>query len=276
MQVFVQLFGKIPLPYFDTQLAAAFLGYGEQISYDKLVEQLLQITLDKSSQHSDWALRPLSDKQLHYAADDVLYLYQLYEKLITALQQDNRMQWVQPLLDDLSKIELYQPNIENSWQRLRIKSNHPAVRGRSKALATWREQQAIAQNIPRSRVLSDEDLLKYAAQPKRAPDSYKETLKQYTPFPPPPQPHAPRHAAALPLLRLLLNDCCKKTKIAEKYVATSSDLIALARDGKNADIAALNGWRFNIFGQAAINLLNGDITIGYDNKTCQISLESQS
>jgi ribonuclease D len=149
----------IPSPIFDTQIAAGLLGLPAQIGYGDLLNQKLHVLLTKGLARTDWSQRPLSDEQLHYAADDVRYLWPLYKKLHDELQQKNRLQWLEEETSLLEAPALYQTLPEDAWQRLKgTQQLQPQQRAALKALAEWREARAIEKDKPRGWILSDESL----------------------------------------------------------------------------------------------------------------------
>jgi ribonuclease D len=163
MEIFYHLWGALPGPVFDTQMAAPLLGMADQVSYAGLIAALMGVTLSKSHTRTDWSSRPLSESQIRYAADDVIYLAAAYPKLRDKLQRLGRQAWLQPEFDSLLQPGLYHNPPEQAWQRL------PGVnqlKGRSQdiiqTLAAWREQRAREENIPRNWIVKDEILLNLA------------------------------------------------------------------------------------------------------------------
>ena len=163
LEIFFHLRGAVPAPVFDTQLAATVLGYGEQIGYAALVKALLGVELDKSQTRTDWSRRPLDEAQLAYAADDVRYLCQVYQRQQAELGRLQRLDWLAEDFKALSDPRQYAMPAENLWQRIR---GHQQLRGVQlavlRALSRWREEQAIAANRPRRWIASDEVLLELA------------------------------------------------------------------------------------------------------------------
>lgn len=164
--------GCLPVSLFDTQLAAAFLGIGFSISYQGLVEEILDIEVAKDETRSDWIKRPLSDKQIHYAAADVRYLLKLREILSEQLKQKDMESCLQEeceqqlvitrRLEEKSQWELYYIGISNAW-RLDTEGLQALQQ-----LCLWREQQARQRNKPRSWIVKDNDLLNLCAVVSRA------------------------------------------------------------------------------------------------------------
>ena len=153
----------LPNRILDTQIAAGFLGYPAQIGYARLVQELLGIELDKGETRTDWSRRPLSDRQLHYAAADVSHLFALYEVLKTRLEKIGRYGWA---LEDSARLldaGLYRIDPDDAWQRLPGLTYQPVeVQARGRALAAWREARALRIDRPRQWVLGDKLLVAIA------------------------------------------------------------------------------------------------------------------
>jgi ribonuclease D len=147
---------RVITPVFDTQIAAACTGLKPQIGYAELVKTLLDVTLPKGQTRTDWSKRPLSAAQLEYAADDVLYLGEIADRLSERLRVLGREQW---MVEDCAALEdprLYEPDPQEAWQRLRgIRQLPPAPRARARALAVWRERVARERDLPRGWIVSD-------------------------------------------------------------------------------------------------------------------------
>jgi ribonuclease D len=163
LEVFHDLEQRVPTPVFDTQIAAAYLGYDDQIGYAPLVAALTGVTLDKSHTRTDWSVRPLSAAQLQYAADDVRYLRPVYEALHEQLAQRGRLAWVEEDCQRLTQASLYRNDPAEAWRRLRGGADLvPASQQVLCALAEWRERVAQERNLPRAWVLRDEVLFELA------------------------------------------------------------------------------------------------------------------
>ena len=165
MEVLFQYFGDLPAPIFDTQIAAAMLGFQDQIGYAKLIAQEYEVELDKSQTRTNWLKRPLSAKQIEYAGEDVLYLLPLYEKFNAALKDNERDSWLQEDCELLcGNSERFQPDMENCWLRVKgyiqLEGVQLAV---CRSIAQWREQLAIEQDLTRRKVMADDLVLKLSA-----------------------------------------------------------------------------------------------------------------
>lgn len=169
LEVFYDLRQDVPRPVFDTQLAAAYLGYDDQIGYGALVQALTGVTLEKTQTRTDWAVRPLSAEQLRYAQDDVRYLRQLYGALAGELEARGRLAWLAEDCARLADAGLYRNDPETAWRRLKSgRRLAPAGQRMLRALAAWREQSAREKNLPRGWIVRDDVLLELA---RRAPET---------------------------------------------------------------------------------------------------------
>ena len=295
IEIFVLLFGDVPRPLFDTQVAAMVAGFGDQVGYDALVASLTGGHIDKAHRFSDWAARPLSPAQVTYAAADVTWLRGVYEKLRERLDKDGRLEWVAEEMAVLANPATYRPDPEQMYERLRPRTNNRRLLGVLRAVAAWREREAQRANIPRQRMLKDEALLEIAAI---APDSIdalarargvsrgfadgrmgasllaaiaaaKAQPDEALP-PAPPSRDGPKASPALvALLKVLLAAKCEQHHVAAKLVADSDDLDRLA--GEDApDVPALHGWRHEVFGADAEALKAGRIALGVEGRRVKL------
>lgn len=166
LEVLFQYTGHLPCPLIDTQIAAALTGHAEQIGYARLIEDLFGNTLDKSQTRTDWRKRPLSEKQIQYAADDVRYLIPAWENLNSQLKQLKRDAW---FFEDCRQICEHPPsfnvNMDSVWQRVKGIHKLPVeILIRVEAIAQWREQLAMNKNLTRRRVLKDDVVIDLARQ----------------------------------------------------------------------------------------------------------------
>jgi ribonuclease D len=147
---------RVISPVFDTQIAAGCIGLKPQVGYAELVKTLLDVTIPKGQTRTDWSKRPLSPAQLEYAADDVLYLGELAERLMARLRELGREHWAAEDCDALENPLLYEPEPALAWERLRgIAQLDPKPRARAKVLAVWREKLARERDLPRAWIIPD-------------------------------------------------------------------------------------------------------------------------
>lgn len=287
VEIFVQLFGDTPRPLFDTQIAAMVAGFGDQVGYDSLVSGLTGGTIDKAHRFSDWAARPLSPAQINYAAADVTHLRDVYEKLCDRLATEGRLDWVTEEMAVLQDPATYRTDPETAWERLRPRSSNRRFLAMVQALAAWREREAQRINIPRQRLVKDESLLEIAAtMPRNADDLSRargvtrgfaegrtgvallEVVEHVRRLPDAdlPKPAQARDggrpsAALVALLKVLLAGKCEDNHVAPRLVASSEDIDRLATEDE-PDVPALHGWRRVVFGDDALALKRGEVSLG--------------
>lgn len=298
VEIFVKETGRIPLPLFDTQIAAALLGYGQQVGFGNLVQRITKKLLPKGESFTDWIGRPLTAKQLEYAADDVIWLMPVYQHLTERLQAQGRSDWLteeQSVLCDMATYDNDEASV--FW---RVKGVNK-LKGRSLAtlreLAAWREREAKKRNIPRRRMVADDPLLEIARRDtlstetmgrmrgihggfiKRFGEEVMQVWQQGmdTPETEWPKQKARRHNAAGTDLRLEMLDTLVRLKaetgeIAATILATKSDLAELASwgfrcKGEPPELACLHGWRYELVGHDLLNLLRGETCLHLNPKT---------
>jgi len=160
LEVLLYAGAAVAAPIEDTQIAAALAGYSDQIGYADLVREILGVAVDKSQTRTDWRRRPLSAAQLDYAADDVRFLPELAAVLRERLDSLGRLAWYAEDCQDINAVALLDPPVSDAWQRVKGLGGLSGVTlARGIALATWREEQARARNLPRGWVLKDNELL---------------------------------------------------------------------------------------------------------------------
>jgi ribonuclease D len=286
LEIFLKLGTALPHPVFDTQIAAMACGYGDTIAYDALVQQVLKRRLDKSSRFTDWSRRPLSDSQLAYALADVTHLRDLYPRMHAKLEAENRLAWLDEEHANLLNPNIYDTTPENAWLRLKLrKTTADYVLGLQVA-AAWRERQAQARDVPRGRVVKDEALYEIAEhRPKSAADfdrmravprgfgnsrAAQELIQAldrafadpnraaYKHERPPPVP--PGLGPTVELLKVLLRLEAEAHGVAPRLIASAADVEAIAASD-NANVAALSGWRRQVFGERALALKRGKIAL---------------
>jgi ribonuclease D len=163
LEVFFNETGRIPEPLFDTQIAAALLGRPDQIAYAGLVAEFYSRELDKTSSRTNWAQRPLTTRQLDYAADDVRYLEGVKLRLQSELEERGRGSWLVEECARLGELERYANDPTTIWRRVKgVAKLGPQELNIAAALAAWRERLAQARNLPRGWVLKDDRLLALA------------------------------------------------------------------------------------------------------------------
>src|SRR5436853_4580603 len=156
LEIFFQLSGEVPHPIFDTQVAAMVCGFGDAASYETLVRRLAGASLDKASRFTDWAQRPLTERQIQYALADVVHLRTVYERLQQLLAKNSRAGWFAEEMTDLIDPAIYRSDPHQAWRRFRIRGRADRkFLGVLRALAAWREQAAQQRDLPRGRIRRD-------------------------------------------------------------------------------------------------------------------------
>jgi ribonuclease D len=295
VEIFFKMAGKIPAPIVDTQVMAMVCGYGDAASYETLATKLANASIDKSSRFTDWSRRPLTERQLKYALSDVTYLRVVYEKLQHKLEASGRTDWVADEMAILTDPATYTLDPDHAWQRLKIRSDKPRFLAVLREIAAWREREARERDIPRSRLIKDEQLLEIAAHPPRDAEALAQcrgvtkgfadgrmgeailaAVKRALDLPDADCPRLPPRADLPPglgplvdLLRVLLKTRCDQHEVAQKLIANADDLERIAADDK-ADVPALTGWRRKVFGEEAVALKHGKLALTAAGKKVKI------
>ena len=286
MEIFFNLNRRIPFPVFDTQIGAMVCGYGESVGYDKLVRQITGVQIDKSSRFTDWSHRPLSKQQLNYALSDVTHLRTVYESLLNQLEKNGRINWLNEEFQNVLNPKTYDIPLDQIWKRLKIKNGRPKFLILVRELCAFREKEAQNRNIPRNRVIRDDVLLDIAA---RSPSSSVDLAKvrslstqfaegrlgksilrvvaEASNIPESDAPQLeklnkskPQKPALIELLKVLLKHKSEDNNVAQKLIASTADLEAIA-ENDNANVLALSGWRKDVFGDDALLLKSGKIAL---------------
>jgi ribonuclease D len=284
IEIFFNLSGAVPAPIFDTQIAAMVCGFGDAVSYETLVSKLARASLDKSSRFTDWSHRPLTERQIRYALADVVHLRTVYEKLQERLTSNGRAGWIAEEAAELSDPKTYRNDPYEAWRRFRLRGRLDGrFFGVLREVAAWRESAARQRNLPRNRIMRDEAVLEIAAHSPRTIEALARTrslgkgvaegklggeileaVGRGVTEPPPfdvPQPAKIEPPSGLgplvELLRVLLKQRCEDHEVAQKLLASSEDLEAIAADD-HAPVKVLSGWRREIFGNDALALKHGE------------------
>ncbi|HEY4071196.1 MAG TPA: ribonuclease D [Sphingomicrobium sp.] len=297
LEIIHNLTRKVPHPLFDTQIAAMALGHGEQIGYSNLIESLLGHSLDKGARFTDWSRRPLDKRQIDYAIADVTHLAQVFPRMVEKLKKTGRGAWLDEEMERLADPSSFAFPPEDAWKRLKLPSRNPAVLGRLKALAAWRETEARSKNLPRGRIIKDDTLNEIVLHPPKTQDDLgkvrglsagwrtndiggrlmaalngTKTLDQSEmPDREPRRPGLTKDAALVgDLLKLLLKIRAKESGVAARLIARSDDLEALAA-GVRKNLKILHGWRYEQFGKDALDLVEGRLAFAIEHGKLKMS-----
>ncbi|MGE0666585.1 MAG: ribonuclease D [Sphingomonadales bacterium] len=286
MEIFLHDFGALPHPVFDTQVAAMVAGFGDSVGYETLVNHFTRARVDKSSRFTDWSRRPLTGKQVQYALGDVIHLRDIYTGIMKILSRNGRQHWLSEEMDTLTDPATYRTEPQDAWLRLKPKSSNRRFMAMVRAVAEWREHRAQKIDVPRNRVIRDDVVLEIAAHPPTTLDELKgvrgladnlargpigetlmKALDDARALPEDQLPQAeqrrqlPRGIGPIvDLMRVLLKLRCEEENVAQKLVASMSDLEELAADDE-ADVPARHGWRYDVFGKDALALKHGKLAL---------------
>ncbi|HKJ50169.1 MAG TPA: ribonuclease D [Gammaproteobacteria bacterium] len=290
LEILYQSFGKVPAPVFDTQLAAAVLGYNHQVSYADLVQQVTGVALEKKHTRANWTRRPLSSDELDYAMDDVRYLLEVYRHLDDRLEQTHRRSWIEKDLQAMSDPAGYEVDTAQLWKRLK---GAQKLKGEKLQIASdlcrWREQVAQRQNRPRRWIAKDDTLVEIARRKPTdlealasIPELSDKTVRRHgkkllevvaaaagvDPA------DWPRHdqRQLLDATQMALGDClmalCRSiaedNSIALASLATRKDIDTLISNRKSSRLT--QGWRFEMAGEQLLEFMHGQAAIAVDDQ----------
>ncbi|MGZ8185648.1 MAG: ribonuclease D [Methylobacter sp.] len=296
LEIFYQLTGKLPAPVFDTQIAAPLLGFQENPGYAMLVSSLLNVNLNKAHTRADWSKRPLTDEQIQYAADDVIYLCKIYQIMSSKLIELGRIDWLMQDFAELANPNLYEVIPEKAWLKIRGKNK---LTGKQlsivQSLAEWREKAAQSENRPKSWLLRDELLFDLAKlQPEtvsqlvnvrgineRVINRYGQELcelitaaKQRAPIPLNAKGRLAKKTqqqeAVLDILTALVRIRAEENALNPVILATRKDLEALLFNDEEEECSLLYGWRFSMVGRELVGLLKGELLLGIESEKLNI------
>lgn len=288
LEIVYQLSNSIPTPVFDTQIAAAVLGLGDQMGYARLVEQLLDVQLDKSLSRTDWARRPLNQKQLEYAIADVTYLRDMYPILLQKLEESGRMGWLKKSFSHLEDPSQYEPDPRACWKRVKgVQLLKPAQLTALRELAAWREEQAIKKDLPRRWLLSDEVLIDIVRMKVADLDAFQQVrglkpeqitrhgklwlslIEQGQALPREEWPELPKKrkldaqlSLVADLLMVLVNQQARENNISPPMIATRSQVEKMLSEGRDK---LSDDWRGSLMNEAFSDLLNGNTSMKIEN-----------
>ncbi|MBO6835944.1 MAG: ribonuclease D [Alphaproteobacteria bacterium] len=286
LEIFYNLMGEVPAPLFDTQVAAMVCGFGDQVGYEGLVKKICRQELDKSSRFTDWAHRPLTDRQLQYAVSDVTHLRDIYLFLDQSLKKTDRSHWLEEEMAILSSAETYRNDPRDAWRRVKVRGGKPRFLQIVQEVAAWREIEAQARDLPRNRIIKDDSLLDIAGSAPKSLDDLSRIRglsrgfaegklgkglldavaramnvpKEDLPRPPKQERPQPGLGPMTDLLKVLLKSNCETAGVASRLIANGEDLERIAADDE-ADVPALSGWRRELFGEDALALKRGRIAL---------------
>ena len=294
LEIFYLRMNKVPTPLFDTQVAAMVCGHGEAASYETLATKLAKAKIDKSSRFTDWSRRPISERQITYALSDVTHLRVVYEKLRQQLEKTDRLSWIAEEMSVLNDPATYRADPELAWRRLKPRGASPRLLGVLKEVAAWRERTAQRIDIPRQRLIRDEQLLEIASHAPKTMEELAltrglgrgfaegwqgreimEAIERARNVPEAELPTRDRHpeqlrapGAVVDLLRTLLRLKAEEAGVAARLVANADELDRLAAGKRDAPV--LRGWRNEVFGRDAVDLIEGRLALALDGEHAKL------
>ncbi len=296
LEILLNQFGNLPRNIFDTQIAGKILGFGEAVSYSKLVEHYCDVNIDKSARFTDWLKRPLSENQISYALDDVTYLKDVYLKINNALKKRNRLSWATEEMQKLLDENLYRTNPNEAWHKIKFRSNDQTYLKILRNLADWRERKAMQLNKPRMWIMKDDAIQEIAfKKPRKASDlsdarfikcderTSQEIIEQVNKaFNDNSELNFEKNISIsdnlmpiVTLLKILLRNQSIENDVAPTVICDVEELKKIA-NGEFKNNKAMQGWRYDVFGYFAKKLVEGKLALSARGKNVFIiDLETQ-
>ncbi len=291
LEIFYKGMGRLPHPVFDTQVAAMVCGFGDSVGYENLLSRLTGAAVDKGARFTDWSIRPLSKRQIDYALADVVFLKPAYLQLCALLEESGRSEWIGEEMSTLLDEEIYDVDPLKTYKRIKARNAKPRTLAVLRELAAWRETEARRRNVPRNRVIRDEAILEISHSMPKDSASLAKTrglgqkladgsagqailaaVKKGISVPDNECPDIlskqilPRGIGpTAELIKVLLKIKCEEFDVAQKLIASSDDIDQIAAFGEKAPVRAMKNWRFDVFGQDALRIKNGECAIGMKN-----------
>ena len=295
LEIFYRMMQQVPAPLFDTQIAAQVLGMGDNLGYEALIRKRLDTQIDKGQQFTDWSQRPLTQAQLTYAMGDVIYLRDAYLDMVEELEKRDRAKWLVEEMEALTEVSLYHIEPDKAWKRVRSRLKRAEQVGRMRQLAAWREDLAQTNDVPRVRVIRDDALVELATNLPKSEEAMKRTRgfpqhlrsawrhelwKLCEALPDLPEsewiePIKKKRTSAkaegrLEMLRLLMKQNTREHDVSASFIANRDMLEGFAEGNVAEDHPLLQGWRFEVFGKDAVDLMDGKRAAILDPKTGDI------
>lgn len=288
LEIFYHATGRVPAPVFDTQVAATLAGFPNQVGYGALVSGLAGVDLGKGERFTDWSRRPLDERQIEYAEQDVRYLLTVWRELHRRLDEDGRLDWVTPDFDALSDPSSYEVVPQEQYTRVkRASSLNRRQLAVLREVTAWRELEARRRDVPRRRVLPDEVLVEVARRgprdegellgvrgmdgrhPKTAVRSLLAAVDDGLKVPESALPRVQRRSGpragegVVELMTAYVRARAREHGVAAPVLAAREDLEALA-SGRRDGNPLLEGWRLRLIGRDLVELMEGRIALGVD------------
>lgn len=294
MEVLNYTLGALPVPIFDTQIAAAFLGERMQTSYNGMVHAFCGVTLPKSESLTDWSRRPLTPEQIEYALDDVRYLIKAYDVIMERLDESGRASWVLDEIKPLTDRSHYVVDRRVAFKRVkRVNSLTRRQLAVARELAAWREARAEYSNIPRKWLMSDEVLIALSKRPPHDAASLRRVrgteqlsdadvagalsviargescpADKYPFIARTHKPASPELESVIDLMYALIRLVGERSGVATAMIASRDDLVDYVDHPQDSPLR--EGWRFELVGTLIDDLLNGDIGLTVKDRALEI------
>lgn len=290
IEIIYQETGAVPHPVFDTQIASSVIDGKNCPGLSTLLECSLDVKIPKSEGFTDWAQRPLTEKQISYSIDDVLYLPALYDYQNKKMAELGREHWLDDEFAALENVSKYKPNPRERYIHLKhVTKLKPKKLALAREVAAWREEVAIRKNIPRKWVMTDEQIIEICKRDPRNIDSLfavrgvhntlstnqarevlaalkrgRECKPEDLPRLDTPSANLPHVDEVLQLMNAILYLRARENSISPQVIASNNDLVNLAR-GMKKNSPLMSGWRYQVVGAELKELLDGKISLTVKN-----------
>lgn len=278
--------GVMPTPLFDTQMAAALMGFPLQVGYGPLVHAICDVKLAKADSYTDWSRRPLTTNQIKYALDDVVYLPQMYEHMTAKLAEQGRSTWLEDDFVALADPSKYEVDPHEAWRKVkRVASLSKPQLAVARELAAWREKEAQRRNLPRKWIVPDEALVEVARKSPKSIDRLMEVrglnsklttkaarevldaVKRGRSCEPADYPELPKRSGGEPqvdgaveLLAAVVEVRAHGNGVAVPVLASHDDLVKLVH-GRRDECEVMHGWRYEMVGRELCEVLDGKLAL---------------
>jgi ribonuclease D len=295
LEIFKHYLDCVPHPLFDTQIAAALLGHTQQIGYGPLVHSICGVKIRKADSYTDWSRRPLTESQITYASEDVIYLPEMYRKMKQMLEDAGRLNWLDSEFEDLANPDNYVVEPRERYRRLKHSSSlNRRQLAAAREVAAWRELEAQRRNVPRKWVLSDEQIVEAC---KREPRTIDElfmvrgvrerictaearvivaAIRRAHDSDPSTWPVVDHGGSSernvdeqVDLMMAIVRQVARENNIAVPTLASHTDLVKLAR-GHADGLELMRGWRYKMVGAELQELLCGKLALAVIDGEVQI------
>lgn len=297
LQILWTSFGCALTNVFDTQVAAAFLGFGHQIGYADMVRRITGNIVSKNMQYSDWSVRPLSDEQIAYALSDVQHLPPIHASLRHDLESRNRFEWALAEFHRAEAKATRREDDENAYKKLNLSGLKRQQLAVLREVAATREKMAREIDRPPSFIVPDLALIQMVRQRPRnvqelrairgmpqmpseqanrlltALDTGMAVPKEEWPPARPEERPDPRLDTIVTFLGVVAGARATSNDVARAYLAPRDQMATLAtwwlrdREDEQPDIDLLSDWRYEILGKDILRLLNGDLSVVMDQRS---------